>query len=202
MLQYIYLKSGGITMKKLIVDIDESLLKNTEEVLDEMGLDIGTAIKVMFKRIVREGNPSFLFNNKSVKTPIDNNGQQEEIMPEVKTDEPIKMTKNKAIALFRNKGITFNGNVTFASKNKTAYNYWANPSFEVLDNDWFLILNDWMRREIYLFKIPAKTYRYNQLVSRADKSQIDLQIMYEDNSFTDTRSKISFAKYLKDKISY
>ena len=190
-------------MKKLIVDIDEKLLDNADEVLDEMGLDIGTTIKVMLKRIVREGNPSFLFNNKSVKASFDNKEeQQEETVSEVKADEPIKMTKNKAIALFRNNGITFNGNVTFASKNKTAYNYWANPSFEVLYSDWFLILNDWVRREIYLFEIPAKTYRYNQLVSRADKSQIDLQVMYEDNSFTDTRSKISFAKYLKDRISY
>ena len=102
------------------------------------------------------------------------------------------MTKNKAIALFINNGNSFNGNITFASKNKTAYNYLANPAFEVLDSDWFLILNDWVHQEVYLFEIAAKTFRYNQLVSRADKSQIDLQIMYEDNSFTDTRSKISF----------
>ena len=202
MLQYIYLRTGGKTMKKLIVDVDKKLLDNAEEVLDEMGLDVRTAIKVLLKRIVREGNSSFLFNNDPVKTSFDNREQKEEIVPEEKTDEPIKMTKNKAIALFRNNGISFNGNITFASKNKTAYNYWANPSFEVLDSDWFLILNDWVHKEIYLFVIPAKTFRYNQLVSRADKSQIDLQIMYEDNSFTDTRSKISFAKYLKDTISY
>ena len=66
-----------------------------------------------------------------------------------------------------------NGNITFASKNKTVYNYWRTLLFEVLDSDWFLIFNDWLHQEIYLFEIPAKTFRYNQLVSRADKRQID-----------------------------
>ncbi len=189
-------------MKKLIIDMDEKLLDNAELVLDETGLDAKTAVKVMLKRIARDGNALFLFSGKPVKTSFDNKGQKEESISEIKDSKPIKMTKNKAIALFKNTGMSINENVTFASKNKAAYNYWANPSFEVLDSDWFLILNDWVRQKMYLFKIPAKTFRYNQLVSRADKSKIDLQIMYEDNSFTDTRSKISFAKYLKGKISY
>lgn len=189
-------------MKKLILEMDKNLIENAEEVLDEMGLDILSAIKVMLKRITREGNASFLFSNNSVKASVRDTATNDTVTADTTSDEPIKMTKNKAIALFRNNGNSLNGNITFASKNKTAYNYWANPAFEVLDSDWFLILNDWVHQEIYLFEIPAKTFRYNQLVSRADKSQIDLQIMYEDNSFTDTRSKISFAKYLKDRISY
>ena len=185
-------------MKKLIVNIDERLLDDAESVLDEMGLDIETSIRVLLKRIVRDGNTSFLFNNTSVKTSFDN----KEIMPKAKVNKSTKMTKNRAIALFKNNSISLNGNITFASKNKASSNYWANPPFEVLHNKWFLILNDWIRQKIYLFEIPARTFRYNQLVSRADQSKIDLQIMYDDNSFTDTRSKISFAKYLKGKISY
>lgn len=197
----VIIKNGGIIMGRLTVDIADGLLKNTEEVLEETGLDIETAVKVMLKRVAREGNISFLFSGVSLNT-LDNNAFYGGTAPEIKASEPIKMTKNKAIALFKSNGVRINGNVTFASKNKTAHNYWANPSFEVLDTDWFLILNDWLRRKLYLFKIPAKTYRYNQLVSRADKSQIDLQIMYEDASFTDSRSKISFAEYLKETVSY
>ena len=120
-------------MKKLILEMDKNLVENAEEVLDEMGLDIMSAIKVMLKRITREGNASFLFSNNSVKTPVCNTATNDTATTDATSDEPIKMTKNKAIALFRNNGNSLNGNITFASKNKTAYNYWANPSFEVLD---------------------------------------------------------------------
>ena len=88
-------------MKKLILEMDKNLVENAEEVLDEMGLDIMSAIKVMLKRITREGNASFLFSNNSVKTPVRNTATNDTASTDATSDEPIKMTKNKAIALIR-----------------------------------------------------------------------------------------------------
>ncbi len=190
-------------MEKLFIETERQTLNEAEEILNETGLDISSAIKVMLKRIIREGNATFLFSNNSVKKYISTNSQNSPSNSNEQAEESIKMTKNKAINLFRSKGTFINGNVTFASKNKVGYNYWANPDFSVLENDWFLILNDWIRQDIYLFKIPKDSIRCNNLVARADmKNRIDLQIMYDDSSFTDTRSKISFAIYLTDRISY
>ena len=115
----------------------------------------------------------------------------------------MKMTKSKAAALFRQKGYSLNGTTTFSSKNQAAYHYWANPAFDVLTEQWNLILNDWLNRELHLFMIPANSIEPQSLVCRADKPyQIDLQIMYGDSSFTDMRSKMSFAKFLTQTLKY
>lgn len=55
-------------MKKIEFNVDETLLCNAEEVLDETGLDIGTAVRVMLKRVVRDGNASFLFANSRINS--------------------------------------------------------------------------------------------------------------------------------------
>lgn len=111
--------------------------------------------------------------------------------------------KNIAVNLFKSKGFTTSRNTTFSSKNKASNCYWANPLFESLKQDWYLILNDWHKNELHLFKIPVHTLTENDLVCRADnEDKIDLQIAYNDITFTDNRSKISFAKFLVTTISY
>ena len=113
------------------------------------------------------------------------------------------MTKSRAIALFEQRGIKITKNVTYASKNRAAYNYWANPYFFALEREWFLILNDWIRKELHLFVVPADTLRKSQLIARADQPEmIDLQICYNDPKFIDNRSKISFARFLAKSIRY
>ncbi len=189
-------------MKRIYADIDENLFNDANIIFDDVGLSMESAITVMLKRVVRDGGFSFLFGGNPTKSHCSPDIIQEENATETKKETQFKMTKNRAIALFKNEGIAFNANVTFASKNKSSYNYWANPSFDVLDSDWFLILNDWINRKIHLFEIPAKTFKHDCLVSRADKNKIDLQIMHDDSLFTDARSKISFVKYLKITISY
>ena len=87
-------------------------------------------------------------------------------------------------------------NNTFASKNRASNFYWANPQFDVLEQDWYLILNDWYKKELHLFRTPAYALAANALASRSDnEDKIDLQIIYNDSTFTDSRSKISFANF-------
>jgi hypothetical protein len=105
--------------------------------------------------------------------------------------------------MFRERGKYIDKNVTYSSKNRTTYNYWANPEFSVLKEDWTLILNDWVNLKLYLFRIPAKAISPQELVARNDKPNlIDIQILEDNSSFVDRRSEYSFRKYLVDEINY
>ncbi len=107
------------------------------------------------------------------------------------------MKKNEAISYLTGRGYKINDTVTFASKNKVSKLYWANPNFSVLENDWTLILNDIDNKILYLFDIKADSILESQLLPRLDKSnQIDIRIIYEDASFTESRSLCRFYDYL------
>lgn len=178
------------------VRMEPQLVKEAEAVLDEVGIDLDTVVKMMLKRVVREKGIAFL--TAAFDAPASKFTNQ----PMVRMADG-KIGKNQAIALFTAQGVRFNRNVTFASKNKAAHNYWANPYFTALDEDWYLILNDWIERELHLFVIPAKSLAPEQLVARFDQQEkVDLQIGYGDPTFTDNRSKVSFARFLIQDISY
>lgn len=185
-------------MEEQFDGVDKSLIPEVKQVLDMIGLEVSDVINFLFKRIRKEGNVNFLLTKSAAETE-----DVEKRLALVDESEQEKMTKSKAVALLRQSGQSLSGPITFASKNKSADNYWANPSFEVLNDHWNLILNDWKNREIYLFTIPAHSIGSNRLVYRADKPhQIDLQIMYRDQSFTDMRSKVSFAQFLVTSLKY
>lgn len=190
----------GVERMANAIYIDEQLLQEAEQILEKLGLDANTVAKMALKRVVRDGGISFLIADlpkievePTVVPPV----------PAVSTVEQGKITKSTAANLFKSKGYTTNHNVTFASKNKVGNYYWANPLFDALKQDWYLILNDWIRKELHLFKIPIHTLKASDLVSRSDNDEkIDLQIAYNDTTFTDGRSKISFAQFLVTSITY
>lgn len=180
--------------------IDEQFLREAEQILEEIGLDASAVAKMALKRVVRDGSISFLVADVpkiEVQTPAEVVGT-----PPVDT-EAGRLNKSAAVNLFRRNGLKTNNNVTFASKNKAGNYYWANPSFDALKLDWYLILNDWKRKKLHLFKIPAQALRNADLVSRSDNEEkIDLQIAYNDATYTDGRSKVSFDQFHVKSISY
>jgi hypothetical protein len=110
-----------------------------------------------------------------------------------------KLKQSEAIILCNTNGINIAGNVTFASKNKGKNTYWANPSIEYLVHDWWLLLNDYIQHELHVFYIPANSINEDQVRVRQKPDgsiQIDLQIKYEDELFTDSRSNIQFVRWL------
>jgi hypothetical protein len=113
------------------------------------------------------------------------------------------LTKIEAKNLCMKNGINLKGEITFASKNKSASNYWANPNIEFVKYDWCLILNDFIKHELHVFHIPAYSIEDDKIKVRSDDAnKIDLQIKYEDNSFEDSRSGIQFVKWFIKTISY
>lgn len=179
--------------------IDEQLLQAAEQILEEIGLDVGTVAKMALKRVVREGSISFLVTDVP-KIEVQPAGMT--TSGHVNTEQG-RITKTTAINLFKSHKVETNHNVTFASKNKAGNYYWANPMFDVLQQDWYLILNDWINRELHMFKIPAQAIKASQMVCRADNEEkVDLQVTYNDATFTDSRSKISFITFLVKSIQY
>lgn len=189
--------------KQIQLELDENLIAEATTIFDYFGLDMQTGIKMFLTRVAKDKSVTFLFgqlNQLQVQPQATHKLINED---EPATKDEFKITKSGAIRLFLNKGQRIARTVTFASKNRSAYNYWANPNFEVLNEDWSLILNDNKRRILYLFFIPAYTISKSQLNPRADIPElIDLQIMYNDSTFTDNRSGFSFVQFLTNEIDY
>ncbi len=184
---------------QLFLDFDENLINETTNIFEYYGLDMQTGIKMFLTRVTKDKSVSFLFGQMNQTQTTNNVISNDKSLKENSS----KMTKNYAIRLFVNKGCNVARNVTFASKNRSAYNYWANPNFDILNENWSFILNDNHKQKLYLFNILAKTISKAQLTPRADmKDVIDLQIRYNDITFTDNRSGFSFAQFLTYEIEY
>lgn len=94
-------------------------------------------------------------------------------------------------------------NGTYAAKNNSSNKYWANPNIEYLYEEWNLVLDDYVNHKFYHFIIPANSIPQGLIKHRNDnQNQIDLQIMYNDDNFTDCRSGISFVKWLVKAENY
>ena len=189
-------------MKKIIIEVQADTLDQATGVLEDLGLDVESAIRMFLKRIAKEQSVAFVLPTNTVRTP---HPTVERIAPRTemaKTDRG-EMRKSLAMKMFRERGKYIDKNITFSSKNRSTYNYWANPDFSVLKEDWTLILNDWVNRKLYLFRIPAKTISAQELIARNDKPNlIDIQILEDNPSFMDRRSEYSFRRFLVDEINY
>ena len=115
----------------------------------------------------------------------------------------VSISKRDAIGLCVANGITTGRSLTFSSLNKTGATYWANPNINLLESDWWLLLNDNRKKELHIFYVPANSIPKNQVVPRSDMPHlIDLQIKYGNNLFECQRSKIKFESWFVKTISY
>lgn len=117
-----------------------------------------------------------------------------------------EMSKQNAIDIFNKKGYNLKKPITYASKNATTNLYWANPRIEFLSKNWNLILNDFIHRTLYLFKIPAFAFHSEQFYTRTSQNNafdrlLDIEIAYGDDDFTD-KSGVKFVDYMVEKAGY
>lgn len=112
------------------------------------------------------------------------------------------MDKSKAINLIRSNGVSIPKKCTYSSLNKNGLHYWANPPLEVLKEDWWIILNDWKKRELHCLKVPAHMLSIQQISVRKDRNAVDLEIVYGSESFVDFRSKLSFKSWFVKTVKY
>ncbi len=204
-------RSAGGNEKKLItVEVNAAVLDRAEEALENVGLSVEAGIGMFLKRVEREGGIGFMTNSVTANPGAVGRYAPRTIAPTygyrepsfAARREPAGITKNQAVYLFRRRRNAIGTEVTFASKNSGARVYWANPSIEVLNNDWSLILNDCDESKVYLFIIPAGSFSESDFCVRADRPRMEIRIAYSDPSFTDTRSGVSFARYKVDEVEY
>ncbi len=112
------------------------------------------------------------------------------------------MTKSEAVRLFNQAGVSVPKQCTFASLNKNGQYYWANPDVGVLLSDWWFILSDTKKRVLYCFMVPANTYHESQFCRRKDKNAIDFNVLYDEDTFIDRRSKIDLMGWQVKKLCY
>lgn len=189
-------------MKEILVKVPEDAWNEANAILDDLGLDIEIAVKMFLKRVAKDKTVAFILPN------TDGVGSHYVLEKAPSKTEPIKvdrgdMRKSLAIKIFRERGRHIDANVTYSSKNRSTYNYWANPDFSVLRDDWTLILNDWVNRKLFLLRIPGGSISASELVARNDKPNlIDIQILEDNPNFVDRRSEYCFRRFLVDQIDY
>jgi hypothetical protein len=171
---------------KIIIDLLKEKISN--DYSEEITSFILNEINI---HIIRKGMP--------VNTKLQDNDRGISPIGDVEVNG---LTPSQAKSLCRKNGINLNGKVTFASKNSTQYNYWANPKTKFLESNWWLLLNDWIHGKLHVFNIPANSIKIEEVKIRGNLSKIDLQIIYENDSFEDSRSGIQFIKWFVKTISY
>ena len=114
------------------------------------------------------------------------------------------LDKSQIMKICYSNGINISSDFTKSKLNKTQPKYWANPNKRFLSQDWWLVLLNNTKREMYIFMIPRHSIKA-ELMCYKTEDLIDLQIysdLYSYPDFQDSRSGIKFKQWLVATISY
>ncbi len=117
-----------------------------------------------------------------------------------------KRAKSEAIKFLLDNGTVIDKKVTYAIKSEQKPEYWANPQRKLLKEDWTIVLNDNIGKELIVLRIPKDTFSIEdktkvRLVCRNDKTElIDLNI--NEKTFIDRKSGANFKDYIVSKVYY
>ena len=181
-------------MKEITLELDDVVYEKAKKQFEELGVDIKPGLVYLIEEFVDENSVDCKSNKRQKMT---NNEIQSH-----------KLTKAIAVNLFYGFGeIIDSSYCTFSSRGdigKSNYNFfWANPNIQLLNNDWYLILNDKYLKKMYLMKITANSVDKSDVRTRTDKNfLIDLRIQCDDLKFTDLASGFQFHKFLVATINY
>ena len=117
-----------------------------------------------------------------------------------------KRVKKEAIEFVESQGIKVGSKSTYAVKQSSKDEFWANPRTELLHTDWFLILNNNVDMELSVLKVPAESLsveneKMKGLAVRTDKTDL-INLNINVNTLRDRISGIDFSQYLVKKIKY
>jgi len=173
---------ADLVREKLLIDFSDEIVLS---MIDKFDITIKRKEKHNLKQT--QGN-AFLQTDSSNSQNIRNQGKEEKV---------------KAIRLCKENGLNLNEIINFASQNNTTNKYWINPNINRLSQSWWLLLRDSNKNKLHVFNIPANSISKDHIKFRSDfDDKIDLQIIYDDKSFEDSRSGIKFVKWFIKTISY
>ena len=170
-------------MKKYIeCEVDEDKYHKYNEIVEKSGRNINQTIMMLINKTIKENSIDWLYTS---------------LIGEVQS-KSIK-AKN-AINTFNNRGYKINSYyTTFATKTTNCNYYWLNPDKRHLKQDWYIILNDNIKKKLHLFFVPKNTIA--ELKMRNDKI-CNMSIQYNDPDFTEIYLNIPLREYYKETIDY
>lgn len=117
-----------------------------------------------------------------------------------------KRAKSDALAFLKEKGILIGKSVTYSVKQANKDEFWANPKKDMLEREWWLVLNNNELMEMIILKVPSntlaiKTEASDGLLVRSDKEQL-LDINVNVKSLIDRKSGIDFSPFIVNRIQY
>lgn len=114
--------------------------------------------------------------------------------------------KAEALAYVKEHGVSIASKVTYATYKDSGGAFWANPRSVLLQQDFQLVLNDTMCRELIVIRVPAGTVGLRPedpqgLYTRSDlPNKIELRI--DRVTLTDRMSGFSFLAYVVARVGY
>lgn len=117
-----------------------------------------------------------------------------------------KRAKTEAITFLEEKGISLGKNITYAVKQPNKDEFWANPKKEMVNQQWWLVLNNNDSMELIVLEVPAgslkiKTDQTPGLRLRVDKQDL-LDLNINTDTFIDRKSGMDFSPFISKKIHY
>lgn len=119
-----------------------------------------------------------------------------------------RLTKKQAIQILNDHEFTFNNaKISFSNLNFSSHLYWLNPSIQVLNCNWYIILNNPNKRKLIVIKIKPNTFctydenKKYRLYTRSDNpNRINLKIKQE--SLIDIKSNVDFSRFISTTLEY
>ncbi len=163
------------------IELEEEKYNKFKEIINQKGKSFSQIVTMIVDKTIEVNDIDWLYTS---------------INGEVRS----KNIKTKtAVNLLRKKGYDINlWNSTFASKNARNDVYWLNPDKRHLEENWYVILNDYINKKLYLLYIPKNSI--NKLKMRNDRI-CNISITYDDN-LIDIHSGINFKQFLVDTFYY
>lgn len=114
--------------------------------------------------------------------------------------------KKEALKFLVDNGVEIGKNVNYSKRMETRPEFWIEPRKNVIDGDWYMVLNNQYINELIVLHIPAKTFSIKSeneagLVLRRDNpARIELNISVE--TLIDRTSKCDFKRFEIARIKY
>lgn len=121
---------------------------------------------------------------------------------------PTVSLKTEALAFLKNKGVDFGARyVSYAKMQTGKEEFWNNARAESIVAPWVLVLNNQIKRKLYVLEIPAKAFETSKVpqkgkvLLRSDKPYY-LDLHLDSSSLVDNKSAIDFSRYVTATFDY
>lgn len=116
-----------------------------------------------------------------------------------------KRAKTDALKYLAEKGVSVNKKVNYSTLQSDRPEFWINPTTDVLEADWSIVLNNTELLELIVLLIPANTMKIDSgaesgLFTRTKPYALDINLSKE--TLKDRRSGIDFGPFVVSRVKY